>query len=98
MLRKAIKWKFTSEYKFVKNDKFAMLIGTWWFVFTAFACILGMFPTDVQAFSGEWIFRVGMNIGTPLVLIGLGLILPKIAKRTNGQAYDDAVRVATAKK
>ncbi|EOU1109387.1 amino acid permease [Clostridium perfringens] len=98
MLRKAIKGKFKSEYKFVKNDKFAMLIGTWCFVFTAFACILGMFPTDVQAFSGEWIFRVGMNIGTPLVLIGLGLILPKIAKRTNGQAYDDAVREATAKK
>ncbi len=75
-----------------------MLIGTWCFVFTAFACILGMFPTDVKAFSGEWIFRVGMNIGTPLVLIGLGLILPKIAKRTNGQAYKDAVREATATK
>ena len=98
MLRKAIKGKFKSEYKFVKNDKFAMLIGTWCFVFTAFACILGMFPTDVKAFSGEWIFRVGMNIGTPLVLIGLGLILPKIAKRTNGQAYEDAVREATATK
>ena len=50
MLRKAIKGKFKSEYKFVKNDKFAMLIGTWCFVFTAFACILGMFPTDVKAF------------------------------------------------
>ena len=98
MLRKAIKGKFKSEYKFVKNDKFAMLIGTWCFVFTAFACILGMFPTDVKAFSGEWIYRVGMNIGTPLVLIGLGLILPKIAKRTNGQAYEDAVREATATK
>ena len=98
MLRKAIKGQFKSDYKFVKNDKFAMLMGTWCFVFTAFACILGMFPTDVEAFSGEWIFRVGMNIGTPLVLIGLGLILPKIAKRTNGKVYDDAVREAATTK
>lgn len=98
MLRKAIKGKFKSDYKFVKNDKFAMIIGAWCFIFTAFACILGMFPTNVPAFSKEWIFLVGMNVGTPFVLIGLGLILPKIAKKTNGKDYDDAVREAAATK
>lgn len=82
-LRKLVKGKFKSNYKFVKSDKIAIAFGIWCFIFTAFACIMGMFPTNISIFSKEWIFRVVMNIGTPFVLIGLGLILPKIAKRTN---------------
>ena len=42
-----------------------------------------MFSTDVPAFSKEWIFRVSLNIITPIVLMGIGLILPAIAKKTN---------------
>jgi amino acid transporter len=73
--------KYKSEYKFVKNDKFALIVGVWCFIFTAFACILGMFPTGMEAFSGDWWFRLGLNVVTPFVLLGLGLILPKIARR-----------------
>lgn len=83
-LRKIAKGKFKSDYKFVKNNKIAIAFGAWCFVFTAFACIMGMFPTNIPTFSTEWIFRVVMNVGTPFILIGLGLILPKIAKKTNG--------------
>ena len=75
--------KYKSDYKFVKNDKIAMTIGIWCFAFTAFACIMGMFPNSVEAFTGEWWFQVSLNVATPFILIGLGFILPVIAKRKN---------------
>jgi len=79
MLKKATD-KFKSDYKFLKNDKFALGVGMWCFAFTAFACIMGMFPSGVEKFSGSWWFQIILNIATPFVLLGLGLILPKIAK------------------
>ena len=82
--------RYKSDYKFVKNDKFAMGIGVWCFVFTAFACIMGMFPSNLEAFSGEWWFQVALNVITPFVLIGLGFILPMIAKRTNANVKEES--------
>ncbi|MEG2290878.1 MAG: amino acid permease [Clostridium sp.] len=73
--------KFHSDYKFIKNEKVALGVGAWCFAFTAFACIMGMFPNGVKAYSGEWWFQVIINVATPFVLLGLGLILPKIAKK-----------------
>lgn len=69
-----------ATYKFINNDKIATLIGIWCFSFTAFACLMGIFPKNVELFSSEWIFQISLNIITPIVLIGLGFILPKIAK------------------
>ena len=77
--------KFSTEYKFIKNPKIGFLMGLWCFAFTTFACVMGMFPTNVGAFSGEWIFRVALNVMTPIILMGLGLILPMIAKKTNNK-------------
>lgn len=77
--------KFSTEYKFIKNPKIGFLVGLWCFAFTTFACVMGMFPTNVAVFSGEWIFRVALNVITPIVLMGLGLILPMIAKKTNNK-------------
>ena len=77
--------KFSTEYKFIKNPKIGFLVGLWCFAFTSFACVMGMFPTNVDAFSGEWIFRVALNVMTPIILMGLGLILPMIAKKTNNK-------------
>ena len=74
--------KYHSEYKFLKNDKLALGVGIWCFAFTAFACILGMFPTGIKAFSGNWWFQVILNVLTPFILLGLGVILPIIAKRS----------------
>ncbi|HSQ89284.1 amino acid permease [Romboutsia sp.] len=81
-IKKAV-GKFNTEYKFIKNPKIGFLVGLWCFGFTAFACIMGMFPTDVPAFSKEWTFRVTLNVMTPIVLMGIGLILPIIAKKSN---------------
>lgn len=81
ILLKKSKDKFNSDYKFVKNDKLGLAIGIWCFVFTAFSCILGMIPQNVEIFSGDWWFQISLNVMTPFILIGLGFILPIIAKR-----------------
>lgn len=76
--------KFHSDYKFLKNDKVALGVGVWCFAFTAFACVMGMFPkvtTDLALYSSGWWFQMIINVLTPFVLFGLGLILPKIAKK-----------------
>ncbi|WP_028543810.1 APC family permease [Paenibacillus taiwanensis] len=71
--------KFTSEYRFVKNNKIGFAIGLWCFLFTAFACIMGMFP-KMEAFTSEWYFQLSLNVITPFILLGLGLILPMLVK------------------
>ena len=65
--------KFEREYYFVKNKTFGIIFGVWCFAFTAFACIGGMYSEDK--------FQLTLNILTPFVLILLGFILPKIAKK-----------------
>lgn len=81
-LRGFAKNKFSSDYKFIKNDKIAFIIGLWCFAFTAFACIMGMFP-KAEPNTSEYTFQLVLNLLTPLVLLGLGLILPLIAKISN---------------
>lgn len=73
--------KFETTYQFVKNNTFGFVIGLWCFLFTAFACLMGMFP-KVEFFTSEWYFQISLNIATPFILLGLGLILPVLA-RTN---------------
>ncbi len=73
--------KFVSEYHFIKNKTLGMLAGFWCFAFTAFACAMGMFPRGVQPGTDTWTFQFTLNILTPLVLIGIGLILPELAKK-----------------
>ena len=73
--------RYVSEYHFVKSRGLGMLAGFWCFAFTAFACIMGMFPRGVQSGTDTWYFQFAMNILTPLVLIGIGLILPELAKK-----------------
>jgi hypothetical protein len=40
-----------------------------------------MFPKGVETYSGEWWFQISLTIITIVVLLGLGAILPKIAKK-----------------
>lgn len=65
--------KYKADYQFTKNKRVGMLIGAWCFAFTTVACLGGMFKGDMQ--------HIAMNIMTPFLLLALGLILPKIAKR-----------------
>ncbi len=70
-----------SSYKFIKSDTFATLVGVWCFGFTAFACSMGVFPKGIAIYTPQWFFQLALNIITPLALVGLGFILPKIARR-----------------
>jgi amino acid transporter len=74
-LRKAGE-KFQPEYRFVKSQGLALFFGAWCFLVTAASCILGMYDTDPFTFA--------LNVITPLVLTGLGVILPIIAKKEKG--------------
>ena len=67
--------KFNPDYKFVKNKTVGIIFGAWCFIFTAIACAGGIYSEDT--------FQFVLNLVTPFVLIGLGLIMPAIAKRTN---------------
>lgn len=69
--------KFKSEYHFIKNRTIGIIFGAWCFGFTAFACIGGMYSTDT--------FQLVLNIITPFILLGLGLIMPYFAKKNNIQ-------------
>lgn len=69
--------KYTSEYKFVKGRGFGMVLGAWCFILTAYACLTKIFNVN-----GD-MFKLTLNILTPFILVGIGLILPSIAKKTN---------------
>lgn len=90
MLKSTHRQAYSSEYKFIKGNKAGFIVGLWCFAFTAFACIMGMFPKDVPAFSSQWNFQIALNLLTPFVLIGLGLILPKIAQKNNNKNGETA--------
>ena len=62
LLNKAYK-QFNSEYKFVKNPKIGFVFGLWCFLFTAFACILGMvpklsMPQTLKAGCSNWLLTL----------------------------------------
>lgn len=65
--------KFPAAYRFTKSRALGIMIGAWCFLFTAFACVLGIYSEDP--------FQLGMNIATPFCMVALGLIMPQIAKR-----------------
>ncbi len=37
----------------------------------------------MEAFTAEWTFQLALNITTPFVLVGLGLIFPLLARKAN---------------
>ena len=76
--------KYKPEYVFIRNKSLAMTVGIWCFAFTAFACLTGIFP-KMEAFTAEWTFQLALNVATPFVLVGLGLIFPLLARKANSK-------------
>ncbi|UQS82110.1 amino acid permease [Bombilactobacillus folatiphilus] len=73
--------QYQAEYTFVQNKQLGFTLGLWCFLFTAFACLLGMIPKiNYASDPHNWWFQLSLNIITPLVLLFLGLILPLIAR------------------
>lgn len=73
--------QFPSTYVYIKNRKFALVVGWWMLIVTAIATILGIAPQDVTTFSGTWWYELVINIIAIVVLVGLGIILPYITRR-----------------
>lgn len=71
-LRKSLD-KFPAEYRFTKNQAVAKFFGFWCFIVTAICCAMGMFKGST--------FEIAMNIVTPILLVGLGAIMPTLAKK-----------------
>lgn len=63
------------EYQFTKSATFGKIMGGWCFLLTAASCIMGIYSEDK--------FELTLNIVVPFVLLGLGFIMPQIAKRKN---------------
>ncbi|OAQ00260.1 APC family permease [Ligilactobacillus aviarius] len=62
--------------------KFSQLfLGIWIFSITLIVSILGMLPKNIETFSSNWWFQFALNLATPIILGGLGIILPVIKKR-----------------
>lgn len=70
-LRRAHK-RFSPEYRFTKHQGLALTAGVWCFILTFVFSIMGMYSEDL--------FTLLLNVITPIVLVGLGLILPMIKK------------------
>lgn len=71
--------KYASEYCFVRSGAGGMFFGAWCFALTLYACVIKIFDT------GGDMFKLTLNILTPFVLVGMGLILPYMAKKTKKQ-------------
>lgn len=65
--------RIPAEYRFVRNQKVALFFGYWCAFVTAACCIMGMYSEDP--------FTMVLNVVTPCVLVGLGMIMPYLAKR-----------------
>lgn len=72
------------ETRLVYSDRWAVAMGVWCFVLTALACLLGMVPAHVPLGTVSWWGKLALNVGTPLALVSLGLIMPLLAERQLG--------------
>lgn len=82
MMLNKLSSQFNSEYKFIKNPSIGYIVGLWCFLFTGFACLLGIIPKiPYDANPKAYLFQLGLNILTPIVLIGLGAIFPILARK-----------------
>ena len=72
MALKKVGDKFTREYYFVKSKSVGFILGAWCFFVTAACCIMGMWSKDT--------LQMMLNFFAPVILVGLGLILPIIRR------------------
>ncbi|MFT8361957.1 MAG: amino acid permease [Sporolactobacillus sp.] len=71
---------FTSAYVFVADHRIARGIAAWLIFATVIACFFSLFPA-VKVYSATWWYELGLNLFSPLLLVGLGFIMPGIARR-----------------
>ena len=65
---------------FIRNNKGALAIGWWCFIFTFICATMGFLPQDVAFNTPQWDKQLWMNIITVFVLFGTGFLLPWLRK------------------
>lgn len=71
--------EFPSEFVFIKNRKFSLIVGWWCLLFTfSFAC-LSVFQIDEPFGSPAYWHVIMLNIIEPLIMLAIGVLLPYIA-------------------
>ncbi|AMV61007.1 Amino acid transporter [Pediococcus damnosus] len=71
---------YPSEYKFIKSDRFAWLVGLWCLLITLIFSIMGIRPTDANPGTVLYTKELTLNIVIPLIFIALSAVLPYMAK------------------
>lgn len=89
-LKKAANKFINEDYTFIKNKFLGQFVGIWCFAITLFFCIAGMY-SDVP-------FEFAMNVLTPVILCGIGLVLPQYAKYRRKHPSKKAVAEPTEAK
>lgn len=68
------------DFVFIRNNKGALAVGWWCFIFTFICATMGFLPQDVTFESPQWTKQLWMNIITVIVLFGTGFLLPWLRK------------------
>ncbi|WP_395387242.1 APC family permease [Pediococcus parvulus] len=71
---------YPSEYRFIKNDKFAWLVGLWCLIITLVFSVMGIRPTDATPGTVLYTKELTLNIVIPIIFIALSAVLPYMAK------------------
>lgn len=65
---------------YLSKQDFAVIVGWWCLIITVTGATFGIVPIDAKAGSASWWHMLILNIVEPLLMIGLGIVLPLIAK------------------
>ena len=72
--------EYPSQFVFIKNRTFAIIVGWWCLIVTLTGATFGIVPIDAKFGSSTWWHMLILNIVEPLFMIALGILLPLIAK------------------
>ena len=72
--------KYHAEYVYIKNRRMSLIMGWWCFLLTLVAAFGSIFQVDAPTGSTEYYQTIFLNVFESFVLLGLGLILPLIAR------------------
>lgn len=80
--------KFPSEFVFIKNRKWALVVGWWCLILTFTAATGSIFQVDEQFGSKAYWHVITLNLVEPLIMLGIGTILPLIAAHQRQKAKE----------
>ena len=77
--------KYKPEYVFIRNKPLAMTVGIWCFCLYRLCLFDGGSSRKWKPSLQSGPFQLALNVATPFVLVGLGLIFPLLARKANSK-------------